>query len=64
MDVDDARQLGNEYDVDQVIILYVDREEGELGYVSWGDSKRLCTQARRLANAAYDAVREFLLIHD
>jgi hypothetical protein len=58
--VGDARDFAEKHDVDQVVILYVDRGSDQLGYASYGENEPLCDQAKRLADAAYDAVYEVL----
>lgn len=58
--VGDARDFAEEHDVEQVVILYVDRSSDQLGYASYGENESLCDQAKRLADAAYEAAYEFL----
>jgi len=58
--VGDARDFAEKHDVDQVVILYVDRGSDQLGYASYGEDEPLCDQAKRLADAAYEAARELL----
>lgn len=41
--------------VDRAILLYTTRSE-KGGYISYGETKELCGQARRLADIAWDAV--------
>lgn len=48
-----ARKWGNK---DQVIILAVDRKANTLEYASFGATKELCGQAKRLADRAFEAV--------
>lgn len=48
-----ARKWGNK---DQVIVLAVDRKAGTLEMATYGETKALCSEARRLGNAAYAAV--------
>lgn len=60
--VRDAADFAEKHDVEQVVILYVDRESDEVGYASYGETESLCDQARRLADAAYDAVYDALAV--
>lgn len=54
--VADCRDIARKWRKHQVIILAVDVEVGTLEYASYGETKPLCDQAKKLADAAYSAV--------
>jgi len=53
-----ARSLANEFNTDQLIILQIDRQNGKVsvGYTSYGKTKELCDNAKKLADASYETV--------
>lgn len=56
--VKDCRRIAEEWgDKDQVIIIALDRRLNTIASATYGKSKALCTEAKRLGDAAYDAVR-------
>lgn len=57
-----ARDFGRKFKAKQVIILFV-TEDNKFGYASYGKTKNLCHETRRLADAAYEAVSEAIM-HD
>lgn len=50
-----ARKWGNKH---QVIILAVDRKAGTLQLVTYGETKALCADAKRLGDLAYSAIED------
>lgn len=58
--VGDARDFAEKHDVEQVVVLYVDRESNQFGYASYGGTEALCNQAKKFADAAYEAVYDVL----
>lgn len=40
--------------VDRCIVLYT-TDDGRIGYASFGRDRKLCAEARKIADAAYDA---------
>jgi hypothetical protein len=52
----DCRDIARKWGVQQVIILVVDLKASTLEYSSYGETKTLCDDAKRLADAAYEAV--------
>ena len=51
-----ARDIANKFDKDQVIILMLDREAETMLGASYGKNKALCNDAKRIMDAAYNAV--------
>jgi hypothetical protein len=51
-----ARDIGAKFGKDQVIVLMIDSKTGTLEYASYGATRELCADAKRRADAAYDAV--------
>ena len=51
-----ARDIGQRLRKDQVIILMIDEDERTLESVTYGRTKRLCDQAKKLGDIAYEAV--------
>jgi hypothetical protein len=51
-----ARKFGKKFGKDVVIILSLNTTQGTVEYASYGETKRLCSSARKLADVAYDAV--------
>jgi hypothetical protein len=54
--VADCRDIARKWRKQQVIILAVDVNAGTLEYASFGETKPMCDDAKRLADAAYAAV--------
>lgn len=50
---DAAKRLGN---AKQCIVLWVSEDGTQLGYASYGQTKALCADAKRLGETAYKAV--------
>lgn len=59
-----ARDFGEKFGDTQVIILRINRVKGTIGYTSWGKTRQLCDDAKRLADVAYGAVYETLAAAD
>jgi len=59
-DSQDAQQIAEAYDEDEVIVFYVDRDSDTFGYASYGATSSLCDHAIALGNRLYDAARSFL----
>jgi len=55
-----ARDFASRFGGEQVIILHLDRTSGRIGYASYGKSKRLCDDAKTLADVALEAVTKYL----
>lgn len=54
--VADCRDIARKWRKQQVIILAIDVNAGTLEYASFGETKSMCDDAKRLADAAYAAV--------
>ncbi len=54
--VADAREIARKWNKQQVIIIAVDIHAETLEYASYGETTTLCADAKRLADAAYEAV--------
>lgn len=52
-----AREFGRKFGKDVVIILSLNTSQETIEYASYGETKALCSTARKLADAAFDAVR-------
>jgi hypothetical protein len=53
-----CRAIAQKWGKQQVIILAIDPEAGTLEYASYGETKALCAEARRLADIAYQSVMD------
>jgi hypothetical protein len=51
------------HEVDRIVILYT-TVDGKMGYASYGKTAALCGSAKRLADAAYEAMRAQLVKGD
>ena len=51
-----ARDFGEKFGDDQVVIIRVNNATGRIGFASWGKTKALCDGARLLGDIAYDAI--------
>jgi hypothetical protein len=54
--VADCRDIARKWGKQQVIILAIDTNQNTLEYASYGETKELCSDAQKLADAAYDAI--------
>jgi hypothetical protein len=53
-----ARDVAAKLDVDQVMIVTINYAKEQMGLVTYGKTKLLCADAKRLGDAAYEAVRD------
>ena len=53
-----ARDFGNQFHFDQVIIIGIDNRRNIMSSASYGKTKKSCDECKILADAAYDAVFE------
>ena len=61
-EVAEARNIARRFGKDQVIVIMLDLERGTIESVTYGRTKALCADAKRLGDVAYDAVRlEFVV---
>ena len=51
-----ARDIGQRFGKDQVIVLMIDSKLGTLEYASYGKTKELCADAKVLADIAFNAL--------
>jgi len=58
-----ARDAGDRFGKDQVILLMIDRKQGTLEYAAYGKTKDLCKDAERLADIAYEAIMREATAH-
>ena len=56
-----ARDFGNKFGFDQVIILHRNSRTGFIGYASYGRTKALCEDAETLADRAFEAMEDDLI---
>ena len=54
-----ARDFARKFGADKAVILFT-LKDGRLGYASYGETRALCAEARKLGDAVYDAAREHL----
>ena len=55
-----ARDIGKKFGKPQVIVLLLDQEAGTLEFASYGDTKALCGDAKKIGDIAFDAVMAHL----
>ena len=53
-----ARDFAKKFGKKQIIILAIDKN-GVLEYASYGETKKLCDNAKRVADIAFDAIMKF-----
>lgn len=51
-----ARDIARRFGKQQVIVVMLDLERGTIESATYGETKALCADAKRLGDAAYDAV--------
>ena len=49
-----ARDAAGKLGANRVVIVYTN-DKGQIGYASYGDTRSLCDQTKRLADTLYDA---------
>lgn len=54
--VADAREIAKKWGKQQVIILGIDAKLGTVEYASYGATRELCADAKRKADAAFEAI--------
>ena len=58
--VAEARNLAMKYGKTKVIILMIDDNKGTMEYASFGKDKAMCSDAKILADVAYNAILDRL----
>ncbi len=51
-----ARDIAKSTGSDQVVLLLISRKKGTIEMATYGETRGLCADARKLGDAAYDAV--------
>lgn len=51
-----ARDFAQKFDRDITVILSVNTKTGRIEYASYGATSRLCSEARKLGDKAFDAI--------
>jgi len=51
-----ARDIAEQFDKQQAIVILIDLKAQTIESITYGKTKALCTDAKRLGDAAYDAV--------
>lgn len=54
--VADCREIARKWNKQQVIVIALDRKGSTIDLVTYGENKKLCSAAKCLGDAAYDAV--------
>jgi hypothetical protein len=55
-----ARDIGNKFGANKVIVIMINERAGIIESASYGETKAECAMAKRLADVAYDAVYEHI----
>ncbi len=55
-----ARDFGKKFGKDRVIIIHVNDATGDMGYASYGRTRALCDDTKRLADATFEAVQKVM----
>ncbi len=51
-----ARDVARKFRADQIVLLMLDMKAGTMECITYGETKALCAGAKKLGDAAYDAV--------
>lgn len=51
-----ARDIGKTFGKHQVVVLMIDLEEGSMEVATYGKTRELCAEARKIGDVAFDAV--------
>jgi hypothetical protein len=51
-----ARNIGKKFGKPQVVVLMIDQDSGTLELASYGETRELCEEARKLGDVAFNAV--------
>jgi len=55
-----ARDFGNKFGKDKVVIISIDYKAGTLEVTTYGRTKEMCGEAEKLGKAIYDATLQFM----
>ena len=55
-----ARDIGKKFSKAQVIVLMIDQDDGTLEVASYGKTRELCADAKKIGDVAFDAVMAHL----
>lgn len=56
-----ARDVAKRFGMNKVVILMLNERDGTMEYASYGDTARECSEAKRLADAVYDAAYQHII---
>jgi hypothetical protein len=54
---DEIRDLSKKHDLGRAILIYTDKDDLSLGYVSYGKDKHTCDTTKKLADLVYDYIK-------
>lgn len=59
-----ARDIAKRFKAKQVIVLMIsdNGDDEHLQYASYGETKALCDDAKKIADAAFDAVMDYMVL--
>ena len=55
-----ARDIGNKFDADKVIVILINEQKGHIEAISYGKTKTERAVAKRLSDVAYTAVYNYI----
>jgi hypothetical protein len=55
-----ARDIGKKFGKPQVVVLMIDQDAGTLEFASFGTTRELCAEAKKIGDVAFDAVMAHL----
>ncbi len=58
--VGSARNIGEKYGLNRVVVMWTDDERERFGFASWGKDKATCRSAKQLANELYAVTSRYL----
>ena len=54
--LEDCRKIAKKWNKDTVIIIALNSDDGKIEMATYGKTKELCVQAKRLGGKAFDAI--------
>ena len=59
-----ARDIGKKFGKPQVVVFMIDQDAGTIEFASYGATRELCADAKKIGDVAFDAVMAHLSSND
>jgi len=57
-----ARDIGQKFGKAQVVVFMIDQDAGTVEFASYGETRELCAEARKIGDIAFDAIMAAMVV--